>query len=127
MDEIRQTWCGGVRLLVLVAMALCLAVGSGSALAAGGFKTGEDLVRQFNMGDEGRAEQSAYIVGVLDGENIVSTVAKFKSPICLPSGVPTQHLSLLVQEWLESHPDRQHQQAANLVLTAVKESFPCRP
>lgn len=108
----------------VVALTLVLGVAV-EASAVGGFKTGEDLVRQFNMGPEGRAEQAAYIVGVLDGERIVSTVAKFKSPICLPNGVPTQHLSLVVQQWLEKHPERQSQQAANLVLTAVKESFPC--
>lgn len=99
---------------------------AGPALAVGGFKTGEDLLRQYNLGPEARAEQAAYIVGVLDGERIVTTVAKFKSPICLPNGVPTAHLSLVVHEWLEKNPDRLHQQAANLVLTAVKESFPCR-
>ena len=99
---------------------------STAAHAGGGFKTGEDLMRQYNLGPEGRAEQAAYIVGVLDGERIVSTVAKFKSPICLPGGVPTQHISLVVHEWLESHPERLGQQAANLVLTAVKERVPCR-
>ena len=62
---------------------------------------------------------------VLDGERIVTQVAKFKSPLCLPHGVPTNHLSALVNEWLEAHPERLHQQAANLVLTAVKENFPC--
>lgn len=105
---------------------LAILLGTAPAHAVGGFKTGEDLLRQFNMGPEGRAEQAAYIVGVLDGERIVSTVAKFKSPICLPGGVPTRHLSLVVHEWLEKHPERLSQQAANLVLTAVKESFPCR-
>ncbi len=112
-----------IRVCVTVALVLGLAT---AAHAVGGFKTGEDLMRQFNMGDEGRAEQAAYIVGVLDGEKIVATVAKFKSPICLPNGVPTGHLSLVVHEWLEEHPDRLRQQAANLVLTAVKEAFPCR-
>jgi len=97
-----------------------------SAHAVGGFKTGEDLVREYDLGDQGRAEQAAYVVGVLDGERIVSAVARFKSPICLPHGVPTPHLSLVVHEWLEKHPERLHQQAANLVLTAVRESFPCR-
>lgn len=99
---------------------------TGPAWAIGGFKTGADLVRSFNEGDEGRAVQAAYIVGVLDGERLVATVAKFRSPICLPNGVPTQHVSLVVHEWLEKHPERQDQQAANLVLTAVKESFPCQ-
>ena len=97
-----------------------------SVHAVGGFKTGEDLVRQYDLGAEGRAEQAAYVVGVLDGERIVSAVARFESPICLPHGVPTGHLSLLVHEWLEKHPERLRQQAANLVLTAVRESFPCR-
>lgn len=110
----------------LVAGGVVSLVASGSASAVGGFKTGEGLVREFNMGPEGRAAQAAYIVGVLDGERIVASVAKFKSPICLPNGVPTGHLSLVVHEWLEGHPDRLNQQAANLVLTAVKESFPCK-
>ncbi len=127
MGECRQyglrVRAGLVRIFVASALVAAL---SSAAGAVGGFKTGEDLMRQFNMGEEGRAEQAAYIVGVLDGERIVSIVAKFKSPICLPGGVPTQHLSLVVHEWLEKNPDRLGQQAANLVLTAVKESFPCR-
>jgi len=110
------------RFLLVFALVACLGT---TAHAVGGFKTGDDLLRQYNMGVEGRAEQAAYIVGVLDGERIVSSVARFKSPICLPSGVPTAHLSLVVHEWLEKHPDRLHQQAANLVLTAVKQAFPC--
>lgn len=118
MEECRVRLC-------LFAVFAWVALLASTAHAVGGFKTGEDLLRQYNMGPEGRAEQAAYIVGVLDGERIVSTVAKFKSPICLPGGVPTKHLSLVVQQWLENHPERQSQQAANLVLTAVKESFPC--
>ena len=114
-----------LRFVVCGAMGGVLVAATG-AQAIGGFKTGEDLLRQYNLGPEARAEHAAYIVGVLDGERIVSTVAKFKSPICLPNGVPTSHISLVVQEWMEKHPERLGQQAANLVLTAVKERFPCR-
>ena len=117
-----------IRLRVVVAaIALALLGWSLEVEAIGGFKTGRDLVRQYTEeGPEGRAVQAAYVVGVLDGERIVTQVAKFKSPLCLPHGVPTNHLSALVNEWLEAHPERLHQQAANLVLTAVKENFPCR-
>ena len=113
------------RRAVFGAVWIVLMAASG-AQAVGGFRTGADLIRQYDEGPEGRAEQAAYVVGVLDGERIVSSVAKFKSPICLPQGVPTPHISLVVHEWLEQHPERLKQQAANLVLTAVKERFPCR-
>ncbi len=106
------------------AVVLLLAAPAG---AVGGFKTGTTLVREYTSGAEGKARQAAYVAGVLDGERIVAEFAKFRSPICLPPNVPTGHLSLVVHEWLEKHPERLNQQAANLVLVAVKEAFPCQP
>lgn len=115
----------GWRLAVAAWVAFAALWVAPAVYAIGGFKTGWDLRRQFDEGEEGRALQTAYIAGVLDSERIVTSVAKFQSPICLPGGVPTAHLSLVVNEWLTKHPDRLDQQAANLVLTAVKEAFPC--
>ena len=99
--------------------------GPAVATGVGGFKTGAMLWELYETGPGGRAEQRAYVVGVLDAERIVAAFAGFRSPICLPIGLDPAELGVRVHQWLGRHRDRLDQQAANLVLVAVKEAYPC--
>jgi hypothetical protein len=108
-----------------VVFGLLLVAAPAAATGVGGFKTGATLWQLYEKGPAGRAEQRAYVVGVLDAERIVAAFAGFRSPICLPPGLDPVALGVRVHEWLGRHRERLDQQAANLVLVATKESYPC--
>ena len=44
---------------------------------------------------------------------------------CLPDGVTPNQTVRVVVKWLEDHPARLHESAVELVVSALKENFPC--
>jgi hypothetical protein len=72
-----------------------------------------------------------YVTGVVDDHfwlQIIDTSqfdpAKF---YCIPSNTMTSNQIIrVITKWLEDHPSRLHEQAATLVIAALRENFPCK-
>jgi len=90
-----------------------------------------DNLRAISHGDmvDG-ASCVGYVMGVVDDH--FSCQINEKSPVdptkhfCLPDGVTPNQTVRVIVKWLEDHPARLHEKAIGLVLTALRENFPCR-
>jgi Rap1a immunity proteins len=115
---------------ILIAVALSSLVVGGEATA--GFTDGNGLFRDCQGGDDPRETQAGdpggysewgmclgYILGVADAfdDNL----------FCLPNGVERGQIKDVVKLWFRDHPEKRHLPAADLVATALKEKFPCKP
>ena len=67
----------------------------------------------------------AFVVGVIDGVNWNAGAAGGKRPYCYPKQTKMTRLQSVAVKWLEKHPNLRHQSAANLVVVALAETFPC--
>lgn len=74
-----------------------------------------------------------YVQGVIDDHfncqlNEVSSTAAFDPAkhFCLPDGVSPNQAVRVVVKWLEDHPARLHEGAIDLVMSALKDGFPCK-
>jgi len=75
-----------------------------------------------------------YVTGVVDDHfscqiNEPSSTAALdpKEHFCLPDGVNPNQTVRVIAKWLEDHPARLHEGAIELVLSALKDNFPCKP
>jgi len=72
----------------------------------------------------------AYIEGVFTGYSMVSNGLGLKEKgvenVCVPDEVKLGQMILVVQKYLKDHPEKLHQGAAKLTMTALKEAFPCK-
>lgn len=72
-----------------------------------------------------------YVTGVADSYQInepPSTAALDpKKHFCLSDGVTPNQTVRVIAKWLEDHPARLHELAIGLVLSALKDNFPCKP
>jgi hypothetical protein len=73
-----------------------------------------------------------YVTGVVDDHfkcqiSEASTTAALDRTkhFCLSDGVTPNQTVRVVVKWLEDHPARLHESAIELVLSALKENFPC--
>ena len=69
---------------------------------------------------------SAYIGGVVDGQNVITSTLSINGVFCEPEGVTVQQLMDVVARWLRQHPEKRHYTAASLTLEALDDAFPCR-
>ena len=67
-----------------------------------------------------------YVMGVAD---MVDTLGEIEvsgfSPICIPTKVSVGQLGRVVQSYLNVHPEKTHMKAVVLVVSALREAFPC--
>lgn len=86
---------------------------------AQGFLHGNELYRFCTMGDETREKATceAFIIGAVDALTATRNV-------CLPKGFIGKQVTHLVIDYLRSHPETQHETAANEINAALKR-FNC--
>ena len=79
------------------------------------------------------AHCAGYVTGVIDDHfngqlsEVSSTAALDPTKhFCLPDGVSANQAVRVVVKWLEDHPALLHERAIDLVLSALKDSFPCK-
>ena len=61
-----------------------------------------------------------YVVGVKDAYEDTASMPK-----CAPYSLKKGELKAVVEKWLNDHPERLHEPAAPLILTAINEAWPC--
>jgi len=94
-----------------------------------------DVLRAMARGDYANGMHClGYVTGVSDDHfncqvNEPSSTAALdpKRHFCLPDGVTQNQTVRVIVRWLEDHPARLHERAIELVVTALKDSFPCKP
>lgn len=71
-----------------------------------------------------RGSALGYILGVYEHAALhPQSEVKF----CTPSGATQGKVRDTVCEWLVNHPDKRDRQAADLVVEALNEAWPCKP
>ena len=68
---------------------------------------------------------TGYIEGVDDSAVTLAHWEGLAEPICIPGGVTSGQLRLVVMKHLNKHPEELHMTASSLVLKALFEAFPC--
>ena len=66
-----------------------------------------------------------YIVGLSDQAMGDQTFAHAKRNYCLPSGVRSEQLVMVVKKYLEDNPAQLHYEAAVMTIRALTDAFPC--
>jgi hypothetical protein len=72
-----------------------------------------------------RGECLGYVIGVMDALDTAGTLTGYTLK-CEPSVVRAGQVKLVVQRYLEAHPQYLHRSASDIVASAVREAFPCR-
>jgi hypothetical protein len=69
-----------------------------------------------------------FVVGVNDtAAAIVQNLPRGTEPMyCLPRGVTIRQITVITKKYLDEHPTLSYA-GAGLVLTALRDAFPCRP
>jgi hypothetical protein len=66
-----------------------------------------------------------YIVGVVDSFKTTSTVKGEKKIFCIPQGVTSGQLVLVLKKSMQEHPETLHLPASAHTLSALTAAFPC--
>ena len=77
---------------------------------------------------ESRYEQGmclGYIVGVVDSFNTTNAIKGEKKIFCIPSGVTSGQLVLVMKKSMQQHPETLHLPASAHTLSALTAAFPC--
>lgn len=77
---------------------------------------------------ESRYEQGmclGYIVGVVDSFNTTYAVKGEKRIFCIPPGVTSGQLVLVLKKSMQEHPETLHLPASAHTLSALTAAFPC--
>lgn len=100
-------------------LALSVSLASGNACAeVAGFNTGNDL-HPYCTGESGRVGE-AWCLGYVEG------VFDLIAPYLCPGGRVSNHqVRDVVKKHLSDHPADRHRPAAELVVKALREAFPC--
>jgi len=64
----------------------------------------------------------AYIAGAVDGMLYIDTRQLF----CVPQKVTTSQLKKILVNYLNANPERLHENYVPLILSAMREAFPCK-
>ncbi len=67
-----------------------------------------------------------YIVGVVDSFNTTYSVNGEKRIFCIPPGVTSGQLVLVMKKSMQERPETLHLPASAHTLSALTEAFPCR-
>jgi len=69
---------------------------------------------------------AGYIAGIVDFHTVATTVESLPDDMfCLPPDVSTAQVIRDVTQYLEENPEKHHDQAAYLVILALREAYPC--
>jgi Rap1a immunity proteins len=74
-----------------------------------------------------KAECMAYLGGFAEGIILGQQLTDYHVLLCLPTGVSTQKLRLIVQKGMRDHPENLNQGANVVVATALIAAFKCKP
>lgn len=66
-----------------------------------------------------------YIVGVVDSFNTTSTIKGENQIFCIPPGVTSGQLVLVMKKSMQEHPETLHLPASAHTLSALTAAFPC--
>lgn len=70
---------------------------------------------------------TSYLSGYVEGHEVTVQVSKAQRVFCLPAGgVTGANLGLVVDKWLDEHPQRLHEAALGLVTLALIDAYPCK-
>ena len=107
-------------------LVLCIAISLATAVAAAGYRNGNDLYRHLTAGQNTFSEGVAYgyIIGVADATKDARRDA-FGFCWSIPNGVQPEQLADIVRRYLEQNPDKRQYSAASIVGAAFQGSFPC--
>lgn len=91
-----------------------------AVMAVTAFQTGNDLqyscIRQDHC--------IAYVVGAVDAWD--DSFIAFRSKLfCTPAGLTQGQAADIFAHFLDTHPEKRHLAAADLVLSAMMDAFPC--
>ena len=78
---------------------------------------------------ESRYEQGmclGYVVGVVDSFNTINAAKGYKKVFCIPPGVTSGQLVLVVKKSMQEHPETLHLPASAHTLSALTSAFPCK-
>ena len=104
-----------MRRAILVAVGLCCL----SQAAAAGTYDG-NLLHQACEGKSDTPLCDGYMLGIVD-------VLLKGRVFCPPPDVTPRQFIDIGKDYLRDHPERRHYAAASLVISALKEKFPCTP
>lgn len=110
---------------VLLSLVLLFSVISTNANAE--FFTG--ILLNKYCSSESRYEQGmclGYIVGVVDSFNTTSAVKGGNQIFCIPPGVTSGQLVLVMKKSMQEHPETLHLPASAHTLSALTSAFPCK-
>ena len=74
--------------------------------------------------DDGQKHPNSYPDGVFDG--YVTGVTETITNLCIPDGVATGQIMVVVRKYLKDHPEELHLSAATLVIEAIHTAWPCK-
>jgi hypothetical protein len=66
-----------------------------------------------------------YISGTLDSYEMAAGRKGFTIRHCIPEGVTKGQMKKIVMKYLNENPEKLHFTASSLVLTGLREAFPC--
>lgn len=96
------------------------------------FYTGDDLATQCSATPaepdfQSRLAQCAgYVMGVSDAVQADQGAGRRAPTVCIQAGTRVSLLVMLVQRFLEAHPEKARIAAQDLVVEALSASYPCR-
>ena len=105
-------------------LAATLALAQASPLASEAFMSGEELHQKCQ--EQIPLTCVAYVLGVSDA---LQDAVSHNAPrlVCFGAEVETDALLQAVIRYLRDHPETRQARAAGLVITALREAFPCSP
>jgi hypothetical protein len=118
-----------------------IAFASISFLGEGAVQSAESPMRRYILGKQlnqyctldetnaemrvGRAMCQTYVLGVVDTHETMAFLGLVKRQFCLPEGTFNATLTDTAASWVKRNPDKHDMTASLLVLTSLKEKFPC--
>ena len=82
----------------------------------------DEVTRTSGTSDAAAAGQSGQYIGFVLGVSYSLSKGSF----CAPDGTTEGQLFAVVSRWLARYPERWHERATDIILTALSEAFPCR-
>lgn len=113
-----------VACLAAIAAALLVSGASAAEPTFSSYLRGESLQR---LCEADTASCEMYIVGVVDRMFLDASDQEQRTDFCLPQGVKSGQLRLVVMKYLRDNPEVLHAVAASNIGAAVSIAFPCKP
>lgn len=108
----------------VLAVSATMLVLSYSALALGGFDTGNDFLA--NCTDQSAFRQghcAGYVAAVAD---TLPAISEGYGTPCIPASASLKQLMDISLQYVEDQPALRHHAAASLIFEAIKAAFPCQ-